>query len=85
MDKVKELMAAGLPAADAIKHCLGAPVSTWADKHAIPRSTATNVVNGVQRATDAVVLALAVDLGGTENDWRMLLWEAMRPPQLAAS
>ncbi len=85
MDKVKELMAAGLTTSQAIKHCLGSPVTVWADKHSIARSTATNAINGVQRAPDAVVVALAADLGGTTEEWSELLWQAMKPAHLAAS
>jgi hypothetical protein len=84
MEKIKELMTAGLPAPEAIKFALGCPVSAWADRHSIPRSTATNVINGVQRSTDAVVAALAADLGGTENEWREVLWQAMKPAHMVA-
>jgi plasmid maintenance system antidote protein VapI len=85
MDKVKRLMEAGLSTPAAIKAALDMPVSEFADKYGIPRSTATNVVNGVQRATDATVAALVAEFGGTDNEWRELLWQAMRPAHLAAS
>jgi hypothetical protein len=85
MDKVKELMAAGVPIAQAIKFALAEPVSAWAGKHRIPRSTAINTINGIQRPTDQVVAALVAELGGTEEEWRELLWLAMKPAHLVAS
>ena len=85
MDKVKQLMAAGVSPSQAIKLALAMPLSEFADKHGVPRSSVTNSVNAIQRASDATIDALVAELGGTPNEWRELLWHAMRPAHLAAS
>lgn len=85
MDKVKQLMAAGLTAPQAIKMALGMSLTEFADKHGAPRSSVANSVNAIQRASDQTIAALVAELGGTENEWRELLWQAMRPAHLAAS
>lgn len=85
MDKVKELMAAGLSAPDAIKHALGMPLGKFAEKYGIPAASVSTHVNAIVRPTDATIAALVAELGGTENEWRELLWQAMKPSHLAAS
>lgn len=85
MDKVKQLIDAGAPVADAIKIALGVPLSEFADKHGIPRSSVANHVNSNVKPSEATIAALVADLGGTPEEWRELLWQAMRPAHLAAS
>jgi plasmid maintenance system antidote protein VapI len=85
MDKVKQLIGAGLPITAAIKAAIGTPLSEFADRHAIPRSSVSNHLNGTVRATDDTIAALMKELGGSDEQWRELLWQAMRPAHLAAS
>ena len=85
MDKVKKLMEAGLPIPAAVKAALAMPLSEFADKYALPRGSVTNHVNGIVRATDETVAALTAELGGSDNEWREVLWQAGRPAHLAAS
>lgn len=85
MDKVKQLVGAGAPVAGAIKIALAMPLSEFADKYNIPRTSVANHVNSNVKASDATIAALVSELGGTPEDWRELLWEAMRPAHLAAS
>lgn len=85
MEKVKQLMSAGLPITAAIKAAIGTPLSEFADRHNLPRSSVSNHLNGTVRATDDTIAALVTELGGTAEEWRELLWQAMRPAHLAAS
>lgn len=85
MDKVKELIEAGATITQAIKIALGMPLSAFADKYELARPSVSNQLNANVRPTDDTVAALVKELGGTENDWRELLWQAMRPAHLAAS
>ncbi|CAN5922614.1 hypothetical protein BH11GEM2_BH11GEM2_37710 [soil metagenome] len=88
MDKVKEvraLVATGRTIPEAIKRVLDMPVVAFCDKHGIPRGTGSNHLNATVRASDATIAALVAELGGTENEWREMLWKAMRPAHLAVS
>jgi hypothetical protein len=89
MDKVKELIALGLSVPSAIRGALESngldTVSAFCDKYSLPRGGVSNHLNATVRPTDATITALVAELGGTENDWRELLWQAMRPAHLAAS
>lgn len=85
MDKVKELMARGRTIPEAIKGALGMTVMAFAEKHSIAYGTASNHLNATVRPSDQTIAALVAELGGTENEWRELLWQAMRPAHLAAS
>lgn len=79
MDKVKKLVHAGAEIPFAIKQALGMSVSDFADKHQLNRSSTASHINGNVRATDDTIAALIAELGGTEYEWRLLLWEAARP------
>ena len=85
MDKVKKLMEAGLSTSAAIKAALGMPLTEFADKYGIARPTVTNHINANVRPSDATINALVEELGATPDEWRELLWQAMRPDHLAAS
>lgn len=85
MDKVKEMVDAGVSVPTAIKEVLGIRLSEFAKKHNLNATTLRMQVYGHVRANDETVAALAAELGGTEHDWRMLLWEAGRPTQPATS
>jgi plasmid maintenance system antidote protein VapI len=79
MEKVNNLISAGSTISGAIKEALGKTVVQFADDHQLPRPAVSNAINGNVRASDAVVAALAKELGGTEDEWRELLWLAGKP------
>lgn len=79
MQKVKRLIDAGASIPGAIKEALGMPLTEFADKHALPRGTTSEVVNGGRRPTETQVQALIAELGGTPEEWRDLLWRAAKP------
>ena len=83
MDKVKQLIEAGAPVAGAIKIALAMPLSEFADKYKIPRTSVANHVNSNVKASDATITALVSELGGTREEWSELLWQAMKPAHLA--
>lgn len=85
MDKVKKLVEAGASIPMAIKDCLSLPVGEFADKYDIPRPTMSDAINGARRPTEQVVAALITELGGTEPEWRELLWLAGKPVSAAPS
>lgn len=79
MNKVKRLIEAGLPIPEAIRGALGMPITAFADLHGIPRPQMSLVVNGGLRPTQRHLAALIAELGGSEFEWRVLLWEAGKP------
>lgn len=79
MDKIKKLIAAGASHRTAIKESLGMTVSAFAEKKGLPRATLSDTLGGRIRPTDAIVQAFVEELGGTPDEWRMLLWESARP------
>lgn len=84
MDKVRALVAAGSRIPTAVKEALlPLTLEELAQKYALPRPAVSNAINGNVRATDDLIGALIEELGGTENEWRVLLWEAGRPVQIA--
>jgi hypothetical protein len=89
MDKVKEFMALGLTVPSAIRAALDAngikTVVAFCDKYGIPRGSGSNHLNATTIATDQTIDALVEELGGTPNEWRELLWQAMKPAHLAAA
>lgn len=79
MDKVKEMVAVGVSIPTAIKEALGMSYVDFAKKHRLNPTTARLHLGGHVRATDGTIDALVKELGGSEDEWRMLLWEAARP------
>jgi transcriptional regulator with XRE-family HTH domain len=79
MDKVKKLIEAGATTRTAIKEALGMSVSDFAEKHRLSRPVVAAVLAGDRRASAGIIAALVAELGGTEVEWRVLLWEAARP------
>lgn len=84
MLKVKKLVEAGAEIPVAIKQSLGMTVENFAEKYELPRPSVSNAINGNVRATDDLVAALIAELGGTADEWRLLLWEAGKPVQASA-
>lgn len=82
MDRVKELLAAGLPLPDAVKTALrerGLSVAGLADKYDFARSITSEQINLDRTPRDEFCAALATELGGRPEDWALLLWQAAKP------
>lgn len=79
MDRVKQLLAAGLSLPAAIKDSLGMSVTSFADKYDLPRSITSEVINLDRAPRAAYCSALAAELGGTAYEWAELLWESAKP------
>jgi hypothetical protein len=85
MDKVKRLIEAGASIPTAIKESLGMSVADFARKHQLVRASVANHINGTVKAADETVAALVAELGGTEAEWREILWLASKPAPIAAA
>jgi plasmid maintenance system antidote protein VapI len=83
MEKVRRLIEAGARAGVAIREVLlvdrDLTVATFAEKYELPEKSVSNAINANVRPTDALAEALSTELGGTADEWKMLLWEAARP------
>jgi len=79
MEKVKKLVELGVSIPNAIKQALGIPVGEFAVRYDIPQTTASEVINGARRPSEKHLSAFISELGGTEEDWRDLLWRAGKP------
>jgi plasmid maintenance system antidote protein VapI len=79
MDKVKALLRAGVSVSAAIRAALGVTLVDFAEKHGLNRAMVTDQVNGARRPSGDLVTALIADLGGTDEEWRALLWIAGKP------
>lgn len=86
MNKVKKLIEAGSLIPSAIKEALQPQsLSQFADEYSLSRPLVSAVINGNARPTEQVITALIAKLGGTEPEWRLLLWEAGKPLAAEAS
>jgi hypothetical protein len=85
MDKVKQMVEAGVSIPTAIKEALGISVSEFAAKHGLVRSTAAGQINGLVRADEKIATALSTEVGGTVDEWLDLLWHATRPTRSSAT
>lgn len=75
--QVRNLIAAGAPVSDAIRIALGGSIPKWAEGHGIHRTPASMTISGRRVPPDqAVLTALAADLGSTEDEVRELLLQA---------
>jgi plasmid maintenance system antidote protein VapI len=79
VDKVKKLIEAGAAIPTAIKESLGMQVGAFCEAYGLQTGAVSDAINGSRRATPSIVNALVAHLGGTPDEWRMLLWEAGRP------
>jgi transcriptional regulator with XRE-family HTH domain len=79
MEKVKRLLDAGLSIPSAVKESLGMSVREFADKHGVQPAHVSAAINGAMRPTESVLAAFIEELGGSEFEWRMMLWEAGKP------
>lgn len=90
MEKVKQMVeAGGVSRSAAIKEALAQnglkTVTDFATKYDLNRATTTNHLNGVVRASDDTLHALASELGGTPEEWAEFLWLASKPATVAAN
>jgi hypothetical protein len=86
MEKVKQLVAAGSRIPSAILEALaqnGLSLAGFAKKYRLPYTQTSRGVNG-NGPTDALIRALCKELGGTEAEWRELLWLAAKPEAVTA-
>lgn len=87
MDRVKELLAAGVSLPDAVRMALKereVSVSAFADRHDIARSIASEQLNLDRFPRTAFCQALEAELGGAADEWALLFWENGRPAAQAA-
>ena len=85
MDKVKKLIEAGSSITGAIKESLGMTVTAFADSNGLAMGAVSDALSGARRPSAAIIAALVNHLGGTPDEWRMLLWEAARPDVASAA
>lgn len=85
MEKVKKLVDAGASIPDAIKAALAVTVSEFADKYDVTQPMVSEAINGTRRPTERILAALIAELGGTEAEWRELLWLAGKPESTSAA
>jgi plasmid maintenance system antidote protein VapI len=79
VNKVKKLIAAGASVAEAIRVALGRSVAQFAEEKKLNRAAFSAHINGSVRATDETIAALIEEFGGTEKEWRHMLWKAGEP------
>lgn len=84
MERVKELVAAGLSLPEAIKQALRErelSVAAFAEKYDLPggRSMTSEQISLARAASAAFCAALAAECGGTVRDWALLLWQHAKP------
>jgi transcriptional regulator with XRE-family HTH domain len=79
MDRVKKLIEAGLTIPAAIREAIGVPLSQFAEKAQVNTPDLSAAINGAKRPTERILFALISEFGGTEDEWRELLWLAGKP------
>lgn len=84
MDKVKEMIEAGVSIRTAIREALGMNYAEFGRKHGIAHASVKLHLTGHVKPTEKTINALIAELGGTEDEWRWLLWEAGRPEKVAS-
>lgn len=84
---LRHLLQLEIPLADAVRVALGRRyglpsykvVPAFADRHGLNRTNTATALASQRPAPDDLLAALVVDLGGTADVWRELLWLAARP------
>jgi transcriptional regulator with XRE-family HTH domain len=79
MEKVKALRELGLSIPVAIREAIGKSINDFAAANDINPTTVSETINGARRPTEKILTALISELGGTEDEWRELLWLAGKP------
>lgn len=73
MEKVNQLIAAGLTFADAVKQSLSQTVEQFTADHGMVRPAFSEMLNGRRVPDDRQLAALIAELGGTRDEW-VELW-----------
>jgi plasmid maintenance system antidote protein VapI len=84
MDKVKTLVASGTRIGFAIRQALlerDLTVTAFAEKYQLNEKAVSSAIHGSVRATEAVLESLSKELGGTPDEWRLLIWHASKPEE----
>jgi hypothetical protein len=88
MEKVKQMVQAGVSIPTAIKEALSQngldSLEAFAGKYGLIRAAVSNHINGNVRPSDEAIAALISELGGTPDEWRELLWLAAKPAASAS-
>ncbi|HEY9229580.1 MAG TPA: hypothetical protein VIP11_23220 [Gemmatimonadaceae bacterium] len=82
MDNVQHFRALGLSIPSAIRAALeakGLTVIAFSFKYAIRRQLVSRALSGNEAPTEKLLTALILEIGGTRDEWRLLLHEAGRP------
>lgn len=88
MDQVQRFIAAGASIPNAIKVALdqaGMSLAAFGLKYGVARSHVSRAIGGAERPGAGVLRGLVEELGGSEDQWRLLLHEAGRPAVAAAA
>ena len=86
IDRVRDLIDAGAPRADAIRIVLGGSIPKWAQARGISRTPASLTISGRRVPPDGKTFAALVeDLEATEEEVREILAEATREIVAVAS
>ena len=85
MDKVKQMIAAGVSVGLAVRECLPDRLQDFCARHGLVRSMVSGMLHGDRRASAGLIAALVAELGGTADEWRLLLWQGARPEVTAKS
>lgn len=85
MDKVKQMLDAGVSLPTAIKEALSPmKIGEFATKHGLHEKYVSNAINGNARPNEKLLKALVKELPGVDAyGWRLRLWEAGRPERVA--
>lgn len=86
MDKVKQMLEAGVSLPTAIKEALSPmKISEFATKYRLHEKYVSNAINGNARLSDKLIAALIKELPGTDaQGWRVRFWEASKPSAVKA-
>lgn len=81
MDKVKESVAAGVPLSNAVKARLverGSSLVKFSAKHGVERTAIGSALAGNRAPTERELRALIAEFGGTADEWRALISQAVQ-------
>jgi hypothetical protein len=79
VEKIQKLIKAGVPIPDAIVLALGMSIKEFSLLHARMPSNIGQILRGRLAPSDKDLEALMTQLGGSEEEWRRLLWLAGEP------
>jgi hypothetical protein len=87
MEKVREFMRQGMKPTEAIKAALKSAdrkrealkVYEFAQKYQLSQKELSSVIGGKKYPQPKIIMALIAEFGGTEAEWRELLWVAGKP------